>query len=140
MSLSAKQLNACRAYISGKSMRQALLEAGYSESTAAHNSFHFFKNREVIKFIRDRQLEVEKAIFIDQAYVSNALYKIANMNGVAEKDKNAALKIIQDHLDHQAEIKMRLQEVEAKVASLKQQEKLSSSPITINLNEIKKPE
>lgn len=67
--LTPKARNACELYLKGKSIKQAMLSAGYAKSYVEGPvaCMRFFKNRCVVDYIRQRQEELSKANAIDQS-------------------------------------------------------------------------
>jgi phage terminase small subunit len=102
----------CNNYLAGMSMRQALMKEGYSQGYADHMSFKCFKNREVQKYIRDRQKAEADVALADAIYVKKKLMDLAEGN---EKFVALnALKQLDAHNKWMTELEARFQEIELK--------------------------
>jgi phage terminase small subunit len=123
----------CNLFISGVSMREALLQSGYSDSYASHNASKFLHNRECQRYIRARQEEMAKAALANAVFVENKLLELA-----ANPDARIALKAI-EQLDRHHEW---MKELDVKYKALEQEpDKQEQKSIVINIQSAeKKPE
>lgn len=111
-------------------MREALLKAGYSDSYASHNSTKFLHNREVQRYIRERQKQVEEAELVDAQFLLDNLKKIISDPQATLREKAEAMKILDSHLEWNKAIESRLKELEVP--------KSSNQPIVINVGQATK--
>jgi hypothetical protein len=91
--LTPKMIKACEGYIRGRSMREAMIEAGYAktyvEGTVA--TMRFFKNRQVIEYIRKRQDQIAKAASLDASECIEAARRIVADNDPRDRHKGLEL-------------------------------------------------
>jgi phage terminase small subunit len=106
--MSPKLQKVCNYYLQGMSMREALIKAGYSDAYASHMSSKFLHNRECQRYIRARQKDEADAAMVDRIYLLKNLQRIIDRPGVEERDKNAALKIMNEYISKQDEIKAKI--------------------------------
>jgi phage terminase small subunit len=130
----------CNFYLSGLSMRESLLKAGFSDSYASHNSHKFLKSREVVKYIRQRQQDEANVALADGIFVKKKLLELSE-----DKDPKVRLEAIKQldaHNEWFENLQARFRELEIKSELLKNNsEKSSNEPIRITIETIeKKPE
>jgi phage terminase small subunit len=109
-------------YLKGMSMRQAMIQAGYTEQYAETHCTDFFKNRKLIQYIRDRQKAVEEATLVDEVFVLNELKKIINDPSASLKDRNDAIKTLNDRITRSQEINAKLEEIKERNSNLAKEE------------------
>ena len=92
--LTPKIIRAAEGYIRGKSMRQAMIDAGYSEKYCEGNVavMRFLKNRLVIEYIRKRQAEQIAAANLDAAELIRHARRIIASDD--PKDRTKALELL----------------------------------------------
>lgn len=92
--LTPKIIRAVEGYIHGKSMRQAMIDAGYSPKYCEGNVavMRFLKNRLVIEYIRKRQAEQAEASNKDAAYIIKKLEHIIASD--SDKDRVKACELL----------------------------------------------
>jgi phage terminase small subunit len=121
----------CLLYLKGANLRQALLQAGYSEAYALHHASKFLRSRAVQKFIRERQAQAAQADLADLEFIKYGLFELAESPDPAIR--LAAYKQLDAHHEWQKELA-------AKIAAIEQTQKLpppATTPVTININEVK---
>ena len=128
--LTSKNRIACEHILKGDSARVAMVKAGYGPVYSEKHACEFLKHRKVQEYLRKRHEEIADANTIDIEYVYRELAKIVNKNGVDEKDKVAALKVLKEALNETLILKAKIE-----VASSSSQ--VAQSPIVININELK---
>lgn len=119
--MTPKQQKAANYYLSGMSMRQAMLKAGYNESYAGEQAPQFLKHRGMIEYIRQRQQDEADAELADAVYTKKKLMEL-----VESPDADvalAALKQLDAHNKWVQELMDKLDAVE---------KKLDNEPIQIN--------
>jgi phage terminase small subunit len=105
----------CNLVLKGKSMREALLACGYSDSYASHNSHKFLHNREVQRYIRERQKQIEDACLADDIFLISDLKAIIKDTQATPVEKIEARKLLEKINARFEEIKMRGKELEKEV-------------------------
>jgi len=95
MSLNSKKKKMIDAYLKGLSKKDAMLEAGYSESTAAGKHSELFNQPEVIKEIERRQKIAATRTDVSLEWALGELKKIAeaNLGDIIEIEDNGTYKI-----------------------------------------------
>jgi len=131
--ITPKQQKVCEYYLKGMSMRQALLQSGYSDSYATHMAVKFLHSRAICEYLRKRQEEIAKASTIDITYVYRELSKIIDRPGEETKDKVAALKVLKEALNETLALTAK---IEVAQSSSKESEQ---TPIVINVGILEKP-
>jgi phage terminase small subunit len=116
-------------------MRQALLAVGYSDSYASHNSSKFLNNREVQKYIRERQDAEATAALADAICVKENLLKIIKDPQATPKEKTEAIKALDSHLEWTKTLESRLKELEV----AKETPSVNTNPIVIKIEPVDKP-
>lgn len=127
--MSPKLQKVCNFYLSGMSMREALLKAGYSDGYASHSSSKFLHNREVQKYIRERQQAEAEAALADDIFLLDDLKRIIKDPNAFPLEKVEARKLLEKIIG-------RNKEIEAKFKSIEVAPK--ESIININIQEAKK--
>lgn len=127
----------CNFYLSGMSMREALIKAGYSDAYASHNSSKFLHNRSVMAYIRERQKEIEDAALADDIFLRADLKRIIKDPQSTPYDKAEARKLLEKMNGRDKEIAAKLKEIEerkkAEAANV-----ATSGSIQINFGEVNK--
>lgn len=95
MALNAKQKKMIDAYLRGQSKKDAMLEAGYSQSTAEGKHSETFNHPEVIKEIERRQKIASTRTDISLEWALTELKKIAeaNLGDIIEVAEDGTYKI-----------------------------------------------
>lgn len=112
--LTPKQIKACEGYMQGKSMRVALLDAGYAEMFATKRSGDFLKSRQIAEYLRKRQEEQIQAARATEEFVQRKLVELIDSND-PELMKDA-LKILDSHWKWRMELQAKLKDIESKEA------------------------
>ena len=128
--LSPKNRICCEHILKGDTVPTAMRKTGYSEIYVNKHACKFLMHRKIQEYLRKRHEEIAEANTIDIEYVYRELAKIVNKNGVDEKDKVAALKVLKEALNETLILKAKIE-----VASSSSQ--VAQSPIVININELK---
>jgi phage terminase small subunit len=134
ITLTSKNRIACEHILKGDSAKVAMQKAGYAPVYCEKHACDFLKHRLIAEYLRKRQEEIAYTNTIDIAYVYRELSKIVNKNGVDEKDKVAALKVLKEALNETKELSIKL---EVAQSSSKESEESKQTPINITINEIK---
>ena len=118
-------------YLKGMSMRQAMIQSGYTEQYAESHCTDMLKNRELIKYIKDRQRDEAQVALADAIMVKKKLVALTEHSDpyVALN----ALKQLDAHNEWMAELEAKFKQLEVAQSGLKE-----SPSVVINLNEIKK--
>jgi len=124
----------CNFYLTGDSMREALLKAGYSDSYASHNSTKFLHNREVMAYIRERQKEIEESALADDIFLRADLKRIIKNPKSKPVEKLEARKLLEKMNGRDKEIAAKLNAIDNKL------EATTSGKIEITFSEARKPE
>lgn len=92
--LTPKMIQACEAYLRGKSMREAMLEAGYSPKYVEGNVavMRFLKNRLIIEYLRKRKKQHAEVADIDAQYILARLKHIILSD--SDKDRTKAVELL----------------------------------------------
>jgi len=132
MALKPKLQKVCNFYLTGDSMREALIKAGYSDSYASHNSHKFLHNRSVMAYIRERQKEIEDAALADDIFLRADLKRIIKDPKSKPIEKMEARKILEKMNGRDKEIAAKLDSIDSKL------EATSSGKIEITFTEANK--
>lgn len=133
--MTPKLIKVCNFYLEGMSVREALLKSGYSDAYASHMSSKFLNNREVQKYLREQmQMQQEYADYKHKNFFKFLKGKLDDPT-VDEKHKVEYAKLLQKLGGFDKELDIRIKELERPITAPTQ-----ATPITINVNEIKKPD
>jgi phage terminase small subunit len=129
--LTPKMQNVCLLYLKGMSMRQALLQAGYTESFALHHASKFLKSRACQKFIRERQAQAAEAALADVDFIKRNLMQLAESPD--PQIRLAAIKQLDAHIEWKEELAAKR---EAKISEIEAAQKAApqaASPVVIKI-------
>lgn len=133
--LTPKQQTVCNLYLTGMSMRAAMMQAGYDEKYATQNLFTFYKNRDVQAYLRMRLKEFADAARADDAFLLKNLTDIICDPTSDRIERIEARKLLEKINTRNKELAVRLKEVEMKVAEKKAEKEMNESGnIEINFN------
>lgn len=123
--MSAKEIMACENYLKGMSLRKALLAAGYSPNYCDGNPhlFNWIKRRHICEYLRERQKQIVKVFNKDKGYIISKIEHILEDDN--PKDRVQALLLLERMVVPK---------------EMEEYKKEDVKGITINFNEIKKPE
>jgi phage terminase small subunit len=120
--MSPKLQKVCNFYLKGMSMRESLIKGGYSDSYASHNSSKFLHNRQVQRYIRERQQEEAKAELANAIMIKNKLVALTEHSDpyVALN----ALKQLDAHNEWMAELEAKFKALEVAKESIQTPQQL----------------
>lgn len=116
--MTPKQQKVANYYLSGMSMRQAMLKAGYNESYAGHQAPQFLKHKGMIEYIRKRQQDEADAQLADAVYTKKKLLELCESPD--SEVALAALKQLDAHNRWVQELKDKLEVAEKKIDNASQ--------------------
>jgi phage terminase small subunit len=131
--LTPKQQKCANIYLSGKSMRESMILAGYTEYYATKECAQYLKHRGLMEYIRKRQADEANAALADAIYVRSRLMELV-MNPDPEISL-AAIKQLDAHNKWVEELNSKMKSLESEKTP-----NTSDSPnVVINLGTIEKP-
>jgi len=128
--LLVKQKIAVEKILAGLSVEKALVAAGYSKAYAKKSQTKFLRQRGVVEYIRARQSEMQAATMVNEEFLKNKIMEF--INGSSVELAKEALKTLTLLLNKDKELTVKLKDIEARNAELKE---IKQSSIVINLTE-----